>query len=920
MSEESSQPQTFIICPTCGGTGLIQIKRCSTCNGIGFGTFFGNSFLYCHTSLSTSFLQARALKKVGDKVISGVAYTIFIAGLVALGFWLYQQGLVKALEGFDIDTWLQLNFWSAAHPYILFFWLGALAALFTVYRYGRAHDHDHRIAPVSYSDTLQVASSTDWADIKKSVVKKINVVEGVDETVQTILEQAFLLAKKFNNSQITSLHVWAVSLFCSPAVATVMSRLSLDEEVLQQGISRLLNNLERGGGEPQETLELKEILIQAYTSASTDNRHKISALDIIMPCFDHNQKLNDFLYTLEVERIKLENAVLWIQFSEKLREDYQRYKRMATFKPSSNMDRAYTALATPLLDHFSYDWTLAAKWGRVEMCVERENEMKKIFDTVEKGQTGILLVGPFGVGKTAIVGGLAQRMVIEDVPLVWQDKRLIELDIARLLGGLSPDKAEERFVNVIEEVARARNIVLYIKDIEKIMGLGGGGEQSLDMTSVLADALSRGHLYCLASVTDENHRKYIESSLLSNIMATIDITEPDINQAIRMIETKIPFLESAHGVYFSYNAVAEVVHLTARYLHDQYLPAKAISVLESVSVMASRTSTKIVDQEMIAQAITELTHIPVTKLTGDESENLLHLEETLHKRVIGQDEAVTMVAAALRRARVELRDSKRPIANFLFLGPTGVGKTELAKAVSETYFGKEDYMIRLDMSEYQNSDSVNKMIGSPDGITGYLTDAVRRLPFTLILLDEIEKADREILNLFLQVMDEGRLTDGQGRTVDFSNSIIIATSNVGSQLIQEKVREGNSLESIKDQLVDDELTQVMRPELINRFDGVIVFRPLDQEQVVEITKLLLTKVKDMVEAKGYNLLISDKVIAEIARLGFQPEYGARPLRRVIQEKIEDVITTTLLAHKLNRRDTIIINDDLTVTIDQAPTI
>lgn len=918
----SSQSIAFLTCPNCNGTGRLSTKRCPQCRGLGFGALYGTNFLYCRPSLSTALIHAKALKKIGDTVITGVSYTIFIAGLIALGIWLYTYGFIlEALTDPTPASLASLNFWSVDHPFLLFFWIGAGAGLFSVYRLNHARDRKHLIGRLPYDQTSQDAiSQVSWEEIAKGKTVTINVSEAVDDITQTILEQAFLLAKKFKNSRITSLHLFAVSLFCSPEIATAISRLGVSEEKLTQGIGRQLNNLEKGGGEPVAGVEVAEILIEAYVAAAREGHAAISPLHIILPCFDHNQNLQELLYDLEIDHTKLYNVILWLQFHRTLVDNYRRYKKMARFKPSSNMDRAYTALATPLLDHFSYDWTLAAKWGRVELCVERDEEIKKIFELVEKEQNGLLLVGPFGVGKTTVVGGLAQRMVLEEVPMAWQDKRLIELDASRLLGGLTPDQAEERFLNVISEVSRARNIVLYIKDLEKIMGLGSGQEQSLDMASVLADAVSRGQLYCLASVTNENYRKYVEESLLGSIMAKVEINEPELNTAIRMVESKIPFIESKHQVYFSYNSVVEVVELTARYLHDRYLPEKAINVLESVAVIAARQPNKTVDKEAIAQAITELTHIPVTKLTSDESQTLLHLEEQLHQRVIGQDEAVKLIAAALRRARVEMRDQKRPIANFLFLGPTGVGKTELAKAVAETYFGKEEYMVRLDMSEYQNSDSVNKMIGSPEGVTGYLTEAIRRLPFTLILLDEIEKAHHDILNLFLQVMDDGRLTDGQGRTIDFSNCIIIATSNIGSTMIQEKVREHGDLEILKTELINKELVKVMRPELINRFDGVVLFQPLEPTALIAIANLLLEKVRMMVEDKGYSLYISDTAVKKLAELGFQPEYGARPMRRLIQEKIEDAITTTLLEGKLQRRDTVVVNDDLTISVKKAPTL
>ncbi len=914
------QSAAFITCPNCAGQGILKTKRCPNCGGFGFGALFEKSFLYCHIRLSSVLLRAKNLKKMADMVINGVGYTVCIAGLISLGFWLYLEGhIVDAFNNPTVLALKTLNFWNLGHPWISFFWMGALAGLFTIYRVMRASSQRHHIHRLRYSDQsdAQVVNAS-WEDIVKGSIKKINVAEIIDTTVETILEQTFLLGKKFQNSRLTSLHVFAVAIFCSNSVANVISRLGIPMEKLTEGITRQLNNLEKGSGEPVIDTELMEIMIQAYISAATVGRQKITALDLIIPCFDHNEKLAEFLYELEVDRDKLYNTVLWFQFSQTLVDNYERYKKMARFKPSSNMDRAYTALATPLLDHFSYDWTLAAKWGRVDICVERETEIGKIFNLVEKNQNGMILVGPFGVGKTTVIGGIAEQMVLESVPKQWQDKRLIEVDLARLLGGLSPDEAEERFLNIIIEISRARNIILYIKDLEKIMGLGSGEKQSLDMASVLADALSRGQLYCLASATDENYKKYIEQSQLGNMMTKIEINEPEVNTAIRMVESKIPFIESKYGVYFSYNSVAEVVELTARYLHDSYLPAKAISVLESVAVIAARQPDKVVDREAVAQAVTDLTHIPVTKLTTDESQVLLNLETKLHERVIGQDEAVTMVSAALRRARVEMRDTKRPIANFLFLGPTGVGKTELAKAVAAIYFGREEYMVRVDMSEYQNEDSVNKMIGSPEGVSGYLTEAVRRMPFTLILLDEIEKAHPDILNLFLQVMDDGRLTDGQGKTVDFSNSIIIATSNIGSVMIREAVKQQTDLTTLKNELINNELVKVMRPELINRFDGVVIFKPLDEAAIVAIAKLLLKKVEEMVTAKGYNFSISDNAIKALTTLGFQPEYGARPMRRVIQERVEDTITTTLLEGTVGRRDTIVINDDLTVSVIKAP--
>lgn len=914
----SLQPMALITCSTCNGTGKLRTLRCQNCSGYGVGVIQKNNFLYFQAYLSQVTIRSKEVKRVANSAIIIFAYLIFIVGIFSLIWWLYSFGEVHLFfEQYNSYPITQLQFWKIKHPLLLYFWLSCAPALFIVYRLMHNHDSDHKISSLIETEPVSISSSHTWEDINTKKTSKINVYQGLDTESETVLDQAYLLARKFNHLEITSLHIFAVTLFCSSRVSAVISRLDISESKLMKGIEKQLQALDHKPSDPLVSREVKEIMIEAYISAAKNSREKISPLDLLVPCLDHNPSLTELLYDLEIDRDMLLNTVLWIQLSETLSKNYHLYKKMAAFKPSSRMDRAYTALETPLLDRFSYDWTLAAKWGRVDLCLERDKEMRKIFDTIEKGQNGILLSGPFGVGKNTIIGGLAQRMVLENVPTHFQDKRLIEIDISHLLGGLTPDAAEQRLLQIIVEVARAKNIILYIKDLEKIIGITSGQEGSLDMASVLADAISRGLIYCIASVTEENYLKHIEKSLLGSLMTKIEINEPDINTAIRMIESKVPLIENRYGVYFSYNSLAEVVKLSNRYLHDTFLPAKAINILESVAVSVSRKENKIVDREAIAQAITELTHIPITKLTGDESEDLLNLEASLHQRIIGQDEAVKIISAALRRARVELRESKRPIANFLFLGPTGVGKTELAKSVAEVYFGQEEYMIRLDMSEYQNSDSVNKMIGSPEGISGYLTEAVRKMPFSLILLDEVEKAHPDILNLFLQVMDDGRLTDGQGKTIDFTNSIIIATSNIGSTLIQKTMREKGDYTTLKEQLINTELVKAMRPELTNRFDGVIIFKPLDVQAMIAITKLLLTRIQQRLETKGYLFSITEKAINALANLGFNPEFGARPLRRVLQEKIDDVIATKLLEGKIERRDIIIVNDNLEISITKA---
>ena len=476
-----------------------------------------------------------------------------------------------------------------------------------------------------------------------------------------------------------------------------------------------------------------------------------------------------------------------------------------------------------------------------------------------------------------------------------------------------PSQAQDRILQIINEMRRSKNIILYIENIENIMGISAGAEESLELSEVLAETLSRRGIYCLASVDSENYTNYIEGKALAQVMSVINVKEPDFNDAVYMIESKIAGIEGRYGIYFDYNSIEAAVNLSVKYINDKFLPAKAIEIIRAVAVknskmVANDPSKKICSQHDVAEVVSDLTGILVSKVSESESEKLLNLEEKIHNRMIGQEEAVKAVAGSLRRARAQLREGSRPIASFLFLGPTGVGKTELAKSVSEIYFGAEDDMIRLDMSEYQLADSVKKMIGDTDGTLGYLTEAVRKKPFSLILFDEIEKSHPDILNLFLQILDDGRLTDGQGRTINFTNTIIISTSNAGALFIQEAVKENMANEIIKQTLIDEHLIKVMRPELINRFDGIIVFKPLTLDNILSIAKLMINKMAKNLETKGIELLYDDAGLLKLAKEGYDPKFGARPLRRLLQDKIENEIANLIIGKQLDRRDIVFINE------------
>ncbi|MFH1583044.1 MAG: ATP-dependent Clp protease ATP-binding subunit [Candidatus Falkowbacteria bacterium] len=915
MSEENNKKSNiqFITCNFCTSTGkAAKGSVCKNCSGAGVIAIYAGRFFYWSLLLSAPAIKLRHLKKGLNLVLNLLAYIIGLAGLIALAYWVWVASQnTQALEAF--------SFWRVKSPLILTFWISLLADMFVIYRLSEEEAAKQKITKPKYNQAAKYNSPNNWSEFNKIKSKyKIEVSGGFSFSALRVIEQAFNLADYAKHGRVRPIHLF-FNLLKDRGAAVIFSRLNIDSTKLITKLKNQLLALEAGSEPTEISAEIKEIFFESYISALNSGQKKVEPIHFVLPILARDKNLSELLYDLEIDHDKINNVIQWFIISQRLVDNYRLYRRASRFKPANTMDRAYTAVATPILNHFAYDLTLAAKWGRLELCVGREKEVKAIFQALESGKNGVLLSGPTGVGKNMIIGQVARQMVEEDVPKMLKDKRLLELDISRLLSGAQAAKAEERLLVIIDEVARAGNIILYINNIENLMGITAGGEESLELSEVLVGAIERHNLICLASVSQDNYVKYIENKPLGNIMAKVEVLEPDDNLAIQMLESKIGYYEAKFKVYFTYASIAKAVELSAKYINDKFLPAKAVDILEAIAVKVSRDKgiNSLVDVEDVAEIISQKTKIPLTKITEKESEVLLNLEEKIHGRMIGQAEAVTMVAASLRRARTELREQKRPIASFLFLGPTGVGKTELAKTVAEVYFGDEDYMVRIDMSEYQRGESLEKMIGSPDGVQGYLTEAVRKAPFSLILLDELEKAHPDILNLFLQVMDDGRLTDGVGRTINFTNCIIIATSNIGAVYIQDQIKAGASLDTIKQSLINDQLNKYLKPELINRFDGVVVFKPLELAEVESITKLMLNKVKRLLEAKGIGLKYDEQGIKKLALLGFDPKFGARPLRRLIQERIENEIANKVLANGLKRRDTVIIDGEANVKVEKG---
>ena len=639
------------------------------------------------------------------------------------------------------------------------------------------------------------------------------------------------------------------------------------------------------------------------------------------------------------------------------------------------------------LDKFGRDLTQAAKNGEIDPVIGREKEIQRVIQILSRRtKNNPVLIGEPGVGKTAVAEGLALEIAKGNVPEILKDKRVVSLDLTGMVAGAKyRGDFEERIKAAIDEFKKSKNTILFIDELHTIVG-AGAAEGSADAANILKPSLARGDFQVIGATTLNEYRKYIEKdAALERRFQPVKVGEPTPEQAVQILKGLRDSYEAHHKVKITDEAINAAVTLSSRYIADRYLPDKAIDLIDegaSKVRLASLTSpdnvkeledeiadyekekasaineqdferaarlrdeqkelqTKLDDAkkkwqeqqkgnsgevtaEDIAKIVSEWTGIPVVQLTKEESERLLNMENVLHERVIGQSEAVTAIAKAIRRGRVGLKDPKRPVGSFIFLGPTGVGKTELCKALAEAMFGDENAMLRLDMSEYMEKHTVSKLIGSPPGYVGFeeggqLTEKVRRKPYSVVLFDEIEKAHPDVFNMLLQILEDGRLTDSQGRTVDFKNTIIIMTSNVGARLITEKQsslgfnsENENAEESEKKdikELVTGELRKVFRPEFLNRVDDIIVFNKLNKDEIKQIAVKMLKTLENRLDKMNIKISFTDNAISEIADKGFDENYGARPLRRAIQNEIEDPLSEQMLEGK--------VKDGAVVTCDFA---
>ena len=714
----------------------------------------------------------------------------------------------------------------------------------------------------------------------------------------------------------------------------------------------------------------RRVLEGAYAEAESMRFEEVGTEHILLAMLKETDCVGTrLLYTMGANIQKLYAAVLTAMGmdSDAIAEEFQAVKA----------SKGRNSSVTPTLDQYSRDLTAMAEEGKLDPVVGRDKEIARLIQILSRRtKNNPCLTGEPGVGKTAIVEGLAQRIVTGMVPDTVKDKRVVVLDLSGMVAGSKyRGEFEERIRNVIDEVSEQQGILLFIDEIHTIIG-AGGAEGALDASNILKPSLSRGEIQLIGATTLEEYRKYIEKdAALERRFQPIIVEEPTEEEAVEILKGLRPYYEKHHDVEILDEALEAAVKMSVRYINDRFLPDKAIDIideaaskvqlagyrpspkaealereihdilkqkeqavinadlegakaaqakqneaeaeLEKIRRKAERKNPLTVDEEAVAGIVSDWTKIPVQRLTEGESRRLANLEKVLKKRVIGQDEAVSAVARAVKRGRVGLKDPARPIGSFLFLGPTGVGKTELSKALAEAVFGSEQAMIRVDMSEYMEKHSVSKMIGSPPGYVGYeeggqLSEKVRRNPYSVILFDEIEKAHPDVFNILLQVLDDGHITDAQGRKVDFKQTIIIMTSNAGAQMIMEPKHLGfmsgdtekRDYERMKSGVME-EVRRMFKPEFLNRIDEIMVFHSLNKENIRKIVTILLKNLeKRCQEQLDIILKVTGAAKDLIADAGFDSKYGARPLRRAIQTKIEDEMATEILEGRIKAGDTV----------------
>ncbi len=935
-------------CPNCKGNKIGKNNSiCPTCNGKGTylkvrSPILGEQIYYWRESISGFSPFLRKIAFLIPQIIQVILVLIIISFiLIGLKFVFderlpYQSlistsgEIVKEESGvISSETVKTFSVNSSVDPLILVterndktlaFWLGMLGLMYLYYFFRSRNTSEKEINPsdkkfrILFSSQKELEIDNSLSKEKASRREKlknnsVNISNYLSSSARRTILLALDTAHSFKQAP-HPLHLMKI-LLDNPKTETIFKRLEIKTDDLIKEVKNKIAELPKNKYYRQDGIlaatipspDLEKLVLSAFAESLIMGFKKIRSESLFLALVK-DKATEKIFKDREIEVEDARNTVLWVTSWSGIKIRLKKRRKVE----HRVMNTAWTARVTPELDQYSYDITDLARAGATGYVVDRKDEVNTLMRIMERtSQNNALLIGEVGSGRTTIVKELANRMVKDNVLPSLRDKRLVVLDIGSLVAGArAGGDLEKRILDALEDMSKSGNIILVIPNIHNIAAAGSG--EGFDASKIFSPILARGIFQIIGTTDYANYHRYIEPRAdFSNNFDLIKVEELDEKKTIEVMAVQAKLVEAREGVIITFGALKKAVELSKRYITDRLLPGKAIDLLSETAVLVrTRGAGAILRDDDIMQVITEKTGIPLTNVSAGEAEKLLKLEEQLHHRVIGQSEAVKAVAAAIRRVRVGLKKENHPIGTFLFMGPTGVGKTELAKALAEAYYGNEKAMVRLDMSEYQTAASAEKLIGSSSGYDdasagGQLTEAIKRKPYSLVLLDELEKANKNVLNLFLQVFDDGRLTDSLGRTVDFTNTIIIATSNAGSAAVSKMyVSEESDSERIM-QILEPYLLKYFAPEFLNRFTAKVVFKSLSKEDIIAIAKLQLNNLSRRLEkAQGIILVISDEAVDKIAHLGYSPQYGARFLQRTIQEKIENLIATKFLKGEIKR--------------------